>query len=76
MSLTQKPILQAASARVRAGGRLVYAVCSPEPEEGVDVVNAFLEQNSEFRLEKSFECAPPVGQEDAFYAARLIKGEP
>ncbi len=34
----QRELLQAASRALRPGGVLVYAVCSPEPEEGEDVV--------------------------------------
>jgi 16S rRNA (cytosine967-C5)-methyltransferase len=30
---------------------LVYAVCSPEPEESVDVVRAFLAKNPEFQYD-------------------------
>jgi 16S rRNA (cytosine967-C5)-methyltransferase len=35
---------------VRPGGRLVYSVCSGEPEEGERIVRAFLEVHSEFGL--------------------------
>ena len=34
---------------VRPGGRLVYCVCSIEPEEGEGVVAAFLAENPDFR---------------------------
>jgi 16S rRNA (cytosine967-C5)-methyltransferase len=73
MSLTQKPILAAAAKTLRPGGRLVYAVCSPEPEEGAQVVESFLKAHGEFSLDKVLDCAPPQGEEDAFYAARLIR---
>jgi 16S rRNA (cytosine967-C5)-methyltransferase len=35
---------------VRAGGRLVYATCSSEPEENEQVVDAFLGAHPAFRL--------------------------
>ena len=73
MSLTQKPILDAAAACVRSGGRLVYAVCSPEPEEGKLVVESFLKTHPDFELDACLDLAPPAGDEDAFYAARLIR---
>lgn len=38
----QRALLRRCLTRVRAGGRLVYAVCSPEPEEGPAVVEAVL----------------------------------
>ena len=41
-------ILRAASALVRPGGRLVYSVCSVEPEEGESVIAAFLDEHAEF----------------------------
>jgi len=71
MALRQLPILTRAAERVRPGGRIVYAVCSGEPEEGADVVQAFLEDVPGFELERALCFAPPVGDEDAFYAARL-----
>ena len=49
-SLPQKQlaILEAASAHVAKGGRLVYATCSPLPEEDERVVEAFLAKHPEF----------------------------
>ncbi|HLJ59323.1 MAG TPA: 16S rRNA (cytosine(967)-C(5))-methyltransferase RsmB [bacterium] len=44
----QRRILDGASAAVRPGGVLVYSVCTTEPEEGVDVVEAFLAAHAEF----------------------------
>jgi 16S rRNA C967 or C1407 C5-methylase (RsmB/RsmF family) len=38
-------------------------VCSPEPEETVDVVRRFLEKNAGFRLDRDLEGLPePVRQ--------------
>lgn len=69
----QRTILEHTSQHVAPGGALVYAVCSPEPEEGTDVVTAFLEAHPEFSLERTFASAPPSDDEDAFQAARLRK---
>ncbi|HYM70508.1 MAG TPA: 16S rRNA (cytosine(967)-C(5))-methyltransferase RsmB [bacterium] len=44
----QRRILDGASAAVRSGGILVYSVCTSEPEEGVEVVEAFLAAHREF----------------------------
>ena len=44
----QRRILGAAAGLVRPGGRLVYSVCSIEPEEGEAVVAAFLAERQEF----------------------------
>jgi 16S rRNA (cytosine967-C5)-methyltransferase len=67
----QARILSAASQHVRSGGALVYSVCSPEPEEGVQVVDGFLKAHPAFTLETSWSTAPPTHDEDAFYGARL-----
>ena len=79
----QGKILGCASAHVRPGGVLTYAVCSPEPEEGVDQVRAFLEGHPDFRraeappgftarLENGDLCTWPHRDGcDAFFASRL-----
>ncbi len=46
----QQSILQAASALVRSGGRLVYATCSVLPAENQLQVEHFLQQNPDFEL--------------------------
>jgi 16S rRNA (cytosine967-C5)-methyltransferase len=50
----QGRLLSAVSGWVRPGGRLVYAVCTTEPEETEAVIEAFLRAHSEFIV------APPV----------------
>ena len=45
----QHRLLDAAAARVKPGGRLVYCVCSLEREEGETQIIAFLRRNAEFR---------------------------
>jgi 16S rRNA (cytosine967-C5)-methyltransferase len=47
----QSRLLDAAAARVRPGGRLVYCVCSLEPEEGEAQVAAFLRRHADFVLD-------------------------
>jgi len=46
----QSALLASASQLVRPGGRLVYSVCSIEPEEGEEPVNGFLKADSEFGI--------------------------
>jgi 16S rRNA (cytosine967-C5)-methyltransferase len=48
----QVRLLLQASAWLKPGGTLVYAVCSPEPEEAVEVVQAFLAADPRFRIER------------------------
>lgn len=44
----QRRILGAAAAFVRPGGRLVYSVCSIEPEEGEQLIEEFLARDTGF----------------------------
>jgi 16S rRNA (cytosine967-C5)-methyltransferase len=44
----QGRLLDAAAARVKPGGRLIYCVCSLEPEEGEAQVRAFLKRHPDF----------------------------
>jgi 16S rRNA (cytosine967-C5)-methyltransferase len=44
----QSELLDAAAEMTAAGGMLVYAVCSLEPEEGEQQVESFLRRNSDF----------------------------
>ncbi len=69
----QLAVLTTTSGHVRDGGVLVYAVCSPEPEEGPELVRQFLSENPEFSLDQEWCTAPPTGDEDAFFGARLIR---
>jgi len=45
----QQKLLEQAAALVKPGGSLLYCVCSLEPEEGIEQVNAFLARQPAFR---------------------------
>ena len=47
----QAQLLAAAADRVRPGGRLVYCVCSLEPEEGEAQIRQFLRARPDFRID-------------------------
>ncbi len=49
MVALQRALLDAAAKAVRPGGRLVYSVCSLQPEEGPDAVETFLSAVPDFR---------------------------
>lgn len=49
MAETQKRILEACAARLLPGGLLVYAVCSLEPEEGSEQIEAFLTRHPDWQ---------------------------
>ncbi|NCG17748.1 MAG: hypothetical protein GWP91_01880, partial [Rhodobacterales bacterium] len=61
----QSDVLNNASVHVAVGGTLVYAVCSPEPEEGTEVVDAFLKIFPNFKRVHKLDTAPPQTGEDA-----------
>jgi len=50
LAAVQARLLKAAAARVAPGGRLIYCVCSLEPEEGEAQVDDFLKRHDDFRL--------------------------
>lgn len=62
----QQALLARCLRRVRPGGRLVYAVCSLEPEEGPDLVRA-----CGAVLEYEQSSTPETDGTDGFYLARL-----
>jgi 16S rRNA (cytosine967-C5)-methyltransferase len=47
----QGKLIDQAAEMVRPGGALVYSVCSLEAEEGEDVVQAFVERRTDFRID-------------------------
>lgn len=60
----QRELLDAAAEMTGEGGTLVYAVCSLEPEEGEEQIEAFLRRRSEF-------ARVPIAPEDV-YDARFV----
>ena len=79
----QRAIVAAAAGLVKAGGRLVYATCSLEPEENDEVVRDFLGRDSRFALDAPADfpialdpdgvlrCLPHRHGTDGFTAIRL-----
>ena len=80
----QAELLEGAAGVVAAGGLLVYATCSLEPEENEQQVNGFLTRHPEFRREPGGAVSAPLLSEegdlmilpqqhgmDGAYAARL-----
>ncbi len=51
LSAVQARLLQSAAGRVRPGGRLIYSVCSLEPEEGEAQIRHFLASHADFTLD-------------------------
>ncbi len=74
---------------VKGGGVLIYSTCTVFREENEDVVERFLDENSEFQFDsidkilpekcrplihnRYFKTFPPADTMDGFFVARLIK---
>ena len=66
----QRRLLERCLTRLRPGGRLVYAVCSLEPEEGPLLVKAVAAERG-VTLELEQQWTPEREATDGFYLARL-----
>lgn len=71
MAARQAALLAGVRGAVRPGGRLVYAVCSLEPEEGPEVVEGFVRRYPAFRVEETRTLLPHRDDTDGFYLAVL-----
>ena len=78
LSVLQHRLLDATAARVKPGGRLVYCVCSLEPEEGETQASDFLRRHKEFQ--RLPVAAGEAGLGEAAITAlgdvRLLPGRP
>jgi 16S rRNA (cytosine967-C5)-methyltransferase len=71
----QATLLDRCASLVKPGGRLVYAVCSLEPEEGEAIVAGFMgsEVGQSFAREITNAWTPEEHQTDGFWLARLAR---
>jgi 16S rRNA (cytosine967-C5)-methyltransferase len=72
--IVQQQLLNAAAARVKVGGVVVYSVCSPMPAEGHQQIEAFLATHKNFEREHLKNVLPwlPADTLDAVGQARLL----
>jgi 16S rRNA (cytosine967-C5)-methyltransferase len=68
---TQLDLLMQSAPLLKPGGTLVYSTCSLEPEENRQVVDEFLKQRREFKLESQHELLPFSDGVDGAYVAKL-----
>ncbi|MGK7345320.1 MAG: RsmB/NOP family class I SAM-dependent RNA methyltransferase [Candidatus Nitrospinota bacterium M3_3B_026] len=89
MARLQWEMINRAADSLAPGGALVYSVCSIEPEEGVMIVERFLENRVDFKRDGArggaaeaadfvdgrggFFALPGDGGMDGFHAARLVR---
>ncbi len=72
LTVKQAEIIQAASALVKPGGRLIYATCSLLPRENQDQVAMFVSRNAGFRpLGPPLSLTPRRDGTDGFFAQVL-----
>jgi 16S rRNA (cytosine967-C5)-methyltransferase len=73
----QRAMLARAADWVKPGGALVYSVCSLEPEEGEQVLSAFLALRPDFTVADERRILPGAweaeGGADGFFIARLVR---
>jgi 16S rRNA (cytosine967-C5)-methyltransferase len=70
---TQLELVRQAASLLKPGGTMVYSTCSLEPEENSDVVDKFLGEHADFKLERTRELLPFVEGVDGSYVARLSR---
>ena len=70
LGLVQQAILKRAAALVRPGGRLLYAVCSPLPEEAARVAEQFEGEHPGFERVQP-ETEPPLPSAEADGVVRI-----
>ena len=67
----QLKILKNAVKYLKSGGKLLYSTCTLRKSENEDIVNAFLNENKDFKCEYSHTFMPHTDGTDGFYCALL-----
>lgn len=70
----QYKILQTSAHYLKEDGRLVYSTCTLLPEENERVVERFLKEHPDWRLEEQRTYTGQAEDSDGFFAAALRKG--
>ena len=71
----QLGIISTSSCYVKPGGTLLYSTCTLNKKENEKVVAAFLDGNSNFRLDREKTVFPSADGGDGFYYAVIIRNE-
>ena len=70
----QIELLIFAATKLQSGGVLIYSTCSLEPEENSEVVQKFLREHKNFKLEGEHELLPFKDNVDGAFVAKLSTG--
>lgn len=69
----QRAILESWWRCLKIGGRLLYSVCSLEPEEGIDLMKSFTGDHGELEEESHKEILPQEYKPDGFFIYHAIR---
>ncbi len=69
----QKRLLDSCSKAVRPAGRLVYSICSIEPEEGETLIERWINSHRDFSVVKTEYLLPPGKGSDGGFCALLLR---
>jgi 16S rRNA (cytosine967-C5)-methyltransferase len=71
LAAKQAQLLAAGAGQLRAGGALVYSVCTISKQEGDQVVDEFLERAPDFSCDRRWQLLPSTDGTDGFFIALL-----
>ena len=69
----QTAILQNAVKYLKKGGKILYSTCTLRKKENDDIIDNFIKENKNFKLEYSHTFMPHIDGTDGFYCALLKK---
>jgi len=69
----QLSILNNAKNYLKNNGRILYSTCTLRKAENDDIINIFLAENKEFKLDYSHTFMPHIDGTDGFFCALLVK---
>jgi 16S rRNA (cytosine967-C5)-methyltransferase len=67
----QLDLLRRAAPRLKPNGILVYSTCSLESEENQEVIEQFLKEHAQFKLESERELKPFSDNVDGAFVAKM-----
>ncbi|MBR5515645.1 MAG: 16S rRNA (cytosine(967)-C(5))-methyltransferase RsmB [Clostridia bacterium] len=69
----QYEILSASANYLKQGGTLIYSTCTLNKHENDYIINKFLDNHADFKLNKMTTYFPKAGKSDGFFVCSMIK---